>query len=71
MKRGAPIAALVAQLIERRRKAGLQQWQIADPLGVETQTVDAWERLERMPRGHHLVAWAKALGCELKLSTPS
>lgn len=47
---------------ELREAAGLTQFQLAVAVGVQPQTVGAWERGQKQPSGLHLQAVARVLG---------
>ena len=53
-----------------RVKAGLEQGEIAEILGVSASTVSNWEHGRTRPRHPFIVAWAQATGFNASSLTP-
>ena len=53
------------QLRELRIARGLTMEEVAPLAGVHTNTLGAWERLERDPHLPNLLRWVDALGADL------
>jgi transcriptional regulator with XRE-family HTH domain len=44
-----------------RRFAGISQAELGEAVGVTSTTISRWERGQRQPRGHHAIAYLRAL----------
>lgn len=58
---------LISQYRDRRHKAGVKPYILAELAGVSPQIVYTAEAGSRDPRLSTLRAWADALGCDLEL----
>lgn len=61
------ITDLVARLVEARRRQGATQLDVAEALGLTPMSVSGWEQGEDAPTPAHLIRWARALGCTVRV----
>ncbi len=56
---------LVAELVRRRRKAGLSQTELAEKIGTSQRTMSQLENLAHEPKLGTFLSWAQAVGLQL------
>lgn len=64
---GGAVRQALEQLRDRRITIGMTLSQLAEVLGVDNSTLSRWENGRREPSDAMLEAWARALGCSIKL----
>lgn len=65
---GEELRLLIAELVERRRKVGMSQAQLAERIGTSQRTISQLENLAHEPKLGTLVVWARAVGLQLAWS---
>ena len=58
---------LARQLRALREARGWSQDRAAEAVGVDRTTLAKWELGRVLPKGHHLIRWARTFNCTLVL----
>lgn len=60
-------AALIRQLVDARKRAGISQEDLSARIGVSDAMVAKWEAGMRLPTSYWLMCWAQALNLTIKV----